>query len=366
MLNDQTLRMVVTPHLGGDVLRVHLSNRFGSTPLTFGHVTIGRDGPSGVVDIRPVTFDSNETVVAQPGVDVTSDPVRFAFAAFTPLAVSMFLPDQEGPPTKHWNANATSRYSSPGSGDLSGNPSDSDFPDMTESWFYLDEIDVEAPLRIHCIVAFGDSITDGFVASNSQSIPVSLKVADKNGRYPDDLQRRLTTSHIPISVVNAGIGENQVLTDSVVGLGGPSALHRFRTDALDLPGCTGVLFVEGINDLGLSDRTASQLVNGYEEIINMGHAAGKKVWLGTLPPASNATVDGTRQAPHSEMYRRQINAWIRSQHLANGVVDFDRALRDPSNPAVMNPAYVGPDNLHPNLLGYHVMAEAVPLSMLQG
>ncbi len=363
MLDDQTLRMVVTPHLGGDALRVHLSNRFGSTPLNFGHVTIGRDTVNGVVDITPVTFDGNERVVAQPGVDVTSDPVRFVFSAFAPLAVSMFLPDQEGSPTKHWNANATSRYALPGSGDLSSKASNSDFPHVTESWFYIDEIDVEAPLATHCIVVFGDSITVGFVASGPQSIPVSLKVADKNGRYPDDLQRRLNTSHIPISVVNAGIGENEVLTDSVVGFGGPSALHRFRRDALDLPGCTGVLFMEGINDLGLADKTASQLIGGYKEIIDMAHAARKKIWLGTLLPDSNATVDVT---PHSEMYREQVNAWIRSQHLADGVVDFDRDLRDPFHPAVMNPAYVGPDNLHPNLLGYKVMAHALPLSMLQG
>jgi len=365
-LDDQTMRMVVTPHLGGQTLRVHLSNRFGSTAVTFGHVTIGRNTSSGAVGITPVRFDGHETVVAGPGVDVTSDPVRFAFAAFTPLAVSLFLPDQQGSPTKHWNANATSHYSLAHSGDLSATVSNSDFPNVTEAWFYIDGIDVEASPTTHCVVAFGDSITDGFVASNPRSIPVSLQVADKNGRYPDDLQRRLDASHLPISVVNAGIGENQVLTDSAVGLGGPSALDRFRIDALDVPGCTGVLFMEGINDLGLSQRTASQLINGYKELINMAHADRKKIFLGTLPPASNATVDGTRQAPHSEMYREQVNAWIRSQRLANGVVDFDRALRNPSNPTVMNPAYVGPDKLHPNLLGYQVMADAVPLSMLQG
>jgi lysophospholipase L1-like esterase len=354
--------MVVTPHLGGDSIRLHLSNRFGTTLLTFGHVTIGRYGASGVDNVEPVTFGGDESAVAQPGTDTISDPVRLRFAAFTPLAVSIFLPDREGSPTKHWNANATSWYSSPDSGDLSTSRRNSDFPHETASWFYVDEIDVQAPLTVHCIVAFGDSITDGFVASGPHSIPVSAKVANRNGRYPDDLQRRLDASSIPISVVNAGIGENQVLTDSPI-LGGPSALHRFRRDAMDLPGCTGVLFMEGINDLGLGNKSASELISGYEQIINMAHADGKKIWLGTLLPASNATVDVTE---HSEMYREQANAWIRSQHLANGVIDFDRAVRDPSNPTVMTPALVGPDNLHPNLLGYRAMADAVPLSTIQG
>jgi lysophospholipase L1-like esterase len=360
-LDDQTARMVVTPHLAGRVLRVHLSNRFGSAPLTFGHVTVGRATAHGVEDLTPVTFGGSESVVAQPGADVTSDPVRFSFAAFTPLAVSIFVPHDAGPPTKHWNANATSRYAPAGSGDRSDDTGDTAFSDRTAAWFYVDEVDVRAPRSVHCVVAFGDSITDGFVGSSTHSIPVSPAVADRNGRYPDDLQRRLDASHMRVSVVNAGIGENMVLRDSVVGFGGPSALHRFRTDALELPGCNGVLVQEGINDLGLAGATAPQLIRGYQGLIAMAHAAGKKVWLGTLLPAANATVDVT---PHSGGYLQRVNRWIRSQHLADGVVDFNRAIRDPSNPEVMTPAYAGPDNLHPDLAGYRVMARAVPLSML--
>ena len=86
---------------------------------------------------------------------------------------------------------------------------------------------------------------------------------------------------------------------------------------------------------------------------------------GTLLPASNAFFDGTITAPKSELYREQVNDWIRSQHLADGVVDFDAALRDPSDPSVLNPAYAGPDHLHPDLAGYQVMANTVSLSMLE-
>ncbi|HET9731192.1 MAG TPA: GDSL-type esterase/lipase family protein [Acidimicrobiales bacterium] len=365
---DQTARMVVTPHLGGSVLRVHLSNRFGSAPVTFGRVTVGTATADGVADLTGVTFASHETVTVPAGADVVSDAVRMPFAAFEPLAVSVYLPGQQGAPTKHWNANATSYYSPPGTGDLSTVATDTGFTTPTEAWFYLDGIDVEAAAPTRTIVAFGDSITDGFVASNPASIPVSLQVADKNGRYPDDLQRRIDAAGVPLSVVNAGVSDNKVLSDggSQQPMAGPSALHRFGRDALDVPGVSGVLFMEGINDLGGpgSTVTASQLISGYEQIIAMAHTAGKKIWLGTIPPASNAVFDGTLLAPASEANREQVNAWIRSQHLADGVVDFDRALRDPANPTVMNPAYAGPDHLHPNLLGYEVMADTVPLSML--
>ena len=90
----------------------------------------------------------------------------------------------------------------------------------------------------------------------------------------------------------------------------------------------------------------------------------KKIWIGTLLPASDAVVNGIQLAPRSETDRQQINTWIRSQTLADGIVDFDAALRDPADPAVLQDVYASPDRLHPNPAGYRAMAETVPLSML--
>ena len=98
----------------------------------------------------------------------------------------------------------------------------------------------------------------------------------------------------------------------------------------------------------------------------MAHAQGVKIWIGTLLPASNAIIDGPASSPLSEIYREQVNAWIRGQHLADGVIDFDAALREhPNNPTVLNPLYASVDHLHPNLLGYEEMAATVSLSMLE-
>jgi lysophospholipase L1-like esterase len=367
LLADQTLRMIITPHLGGSTLRIHLSNRFGQAPAQFGHVTIGLSGDGTDSNTVPVTFGGSQTVSIPAGMDAVSDPVNLTFSAFAPLAVSMFVPGFQALPTKHWDANATSFYSPPGSGDLTGSPTDTDFPGRTEAWLYVDGLDVEAPTGTGSIVAFGDSITDGFVAANAFSVPASQSIMNQNGRYPDDLQRRLIDAGIPLSVVNAGIAGNRVVTDGEPGPTGLSAVQRFQQDALDVPGVKGVLFTEGINDLGLAPGTTTpaQLITGYELIIAIAHAAGVKIWIGTLSPASNAIFDGTLTAPLSEVDRELVNAWIRGQHLADGVVDFDAALRDPSNPAILNPAYSGPDHLHPNLAGYQVMADAVSLAMLQ-
>lgn len=366
VLADQTLRMIITPHLGGSVLRIHLSNRFGRAAARFAEVTVGIDQNGAVTDIVPVTFGGSAEAVIPAGQDLVSDRASLTFAAFTPLAVSMFVPGVQGPPTKHWNANATSFYSPPASGNLSESGSNAPFHLHTYAWWYVDGLDVETPASTGCIVAFGDSITDGFVAATPLSEPVSLAIADKNGRYPDDLQRRIIAAGLPLSVANEGIGSNRLVTDGEPLFLGLSGLQRFTEDALAVPGVRGVLLTEGINDLGLPPQTTTpgDLIAGYEKAIAMAHAQGVKIWLGTLSPASNAVFDGVLTAPRSESYRLQVNEWIRTQHLADGIVDFDAALRDPSDPAVLNSAYSGPDHLHPNLLGYQVMADTVSLPML--
>lgn len=365
LLANQSLRMVVTSHLGGSSLRIHLSNRFGSAPVTFRRVTVGKQTSGAAVGVMsPVLFGGAASVTIPAGADVVSDPVAFAFAAFDPLAVSMFVPGSQTAPTKHWNANATSYYSLPLSGDHTSDNAGSTYVGRTGSWLYVDGVDVLASAPTRSVVAFGDSITDGFVSSTPLSIPADGSVANKNARYPDDLQRRLDSAGIPISIVNAGIGGNQLLTDGEPLQTGLSGLQRFDADALAKAGVGGVLLLEGINDLGLSSRTPEEIIAGYTQLINKAHAAGVRIWLGTITPAANSIVDGTGTAPESEQYRQQINTWIRGQHLADGVVDFDAALRDPAEPSTLLPAYASVDNLHPDLAGYQAMANAVDLGML--
>lgn len=363
MLESQTLRDVITPHLGGSQLRIHLSNRFSGSPTTFGRVTIGVQASGAQVSSTTnVTFGGSTLVTAPAGADVVSDPVALSFSAFTPLAVSIYMPGTQGSITKHWNANATSYYTWPFSGDVSTQTSGSSFAGKTESWLYLDGVDVTASSPTRAIVTLGDSITDGFMAGSIISLPASTIPDDVNGRYPDDLQHRLSSAGIPISVINAGISSNEILSSSSTT--GPSGLSRLQSDALSQSGASGVLLLEGINDLGLAGATPATLEAGYTQVINQVHAAGMKVWLGTILPAAHSLADGVLVAPKSDTYRQAINAWIRTQTLADGVVDFDAALRNPADPSELAPQYASVDNLHPNLAGYQAMADTVSLSML--
>lgn len=368
-VGQQSYRMIITPHLSGSVVRVRLTNRFGLRPLVVRHVTVAEQRVgSGTSPPARVTFGGSRSIKVPVGRSVASDPIHFAVRAFEPCAVSLFVSSIGAGTTQHWNANATSYYSLPLSGDATANTSGAPFVGTTQSWFYVDGLDVEAPAAVHGIVAFGDSITDGWVGENALSVPVDRSVANKNGRYPDYLQRRLIKARLPLSVVNAGISGNRILQPGLLPSMGPSGLSRFQADVLDQPGVVGVIILEGINDLGLPPKqaTAAQVIAGLTQLVEDAHHAGIKAWLGTLTPASDAILDGDLTAPDSEASRQQINQWIRKQSIANGVIDFDAAVRDPANPAIMQARLSSPDRLHPNLAGYRAMADAVPLALFKG
>lgn len=179
--------------------------------------------------------------------------------------------------------------------------------------------------------------------------------------WPDDLERRLLAAHRPLSVVNAGIGGNRILLNGARGGGapqyGPSGLSRLKADTIGLPGVTDAIVLEGTNDLGIApEASATQVIRGLREMVNRLHAAGLRVLLGTITPS---TGHGSPSA------RRQINAWIRTSHLADGVIDFDAAVRDPSNPSRIRPAYDAGDHLHFNPAGYQAMANAIPVRQLR-
>ena len=68
--------------------------------------------------------------------------------------------------------------------------------------------------------------------------------------------------------------------------------------------------------------------------------------------------------PENEIERQAINEWIRTTDLHDGYVDFDAALRDPSDPERLFPPYDSGDFLHPSDAGYAVMAAAAERALL--
>lgn len=370
-LADQTLRMIIAPHLGGQTLRVQLTNRFGPTPVTLGPVTVGiRSAGASLApgSERAVTFAGGHATVTIPsGATAVSDSVELSFQPFQDLVVSVFVPGQVKYPDEHLITRQTSYVSPRDSGDHAADAGGSAFTEKTtglfsSGWYFLDGLDVRAPGRTGAVVAFGDSITDGEQAERRPARE-QLATIDTNGRYPDDLARRLLAATVPLSVLNAGISGNELL-HSGLPVVGPSGLSRFGFDALAQAGVTDVIVLEGINDIARTPpATASQLIVAYEQLITQAHRAGVAIQLGTLTPTGGAASVAYADAAAASV-REQVNEWIRTQRYSDGIVDFDAAVRDPHDPSQITPAYNGGDDVHFNLAGYRAMAAAVDLSHL--
>ena len=368
VFNDQTLRMILTPHLAGSTLRVHLSNRFGSEPVTFDRVTIAgrRSGASLITgSSRPLAFAGQAGVTVPPGAERVSDPLPFTVVPFADLAVSLYFSGATGNATEHLTARQTSYWTGASAGDHTADADGAAFTYTTTSWFFVDAIDVMAPAGVGAVVAFGDSITDGFQGQDGDPNAENPEGLDANARYPDALQRRLLAAGRTLSVLNAGISGNRILISKFPYFG-PSGLSRLEADVISQAGVTDAIVLEGINDLAQERpfASAADVISGLQQIVGRLHAAGLNVVLGTLTPAGGAT--GVYGFPQTNDARETINEWIRTSRVADAVVDFDAAVRDPQDPRRINPAYDGSDHLHFNPAGYQAMANAVDLTTLKG
>jgi lysophospholipase L1-like esterase len=351
--NNQTLRLIVQPTLGGDRLRIVLSNAFGTAPLVVGAAYVAvRDKESAIVanSARPLRFSGSAAATIPAGAVIISDPVDLTFAAHSDLAVDVYVPGDTvasgSPLTMHTGALQTSYVS--GSGNYTGVQT---FPvaTTTASWFLLARVEVAAPPATGVIVTIGDSITDG-----TRSTP------NTNKRWPNLFAKRLAQATGPrLAVVNAGIAGNRVLVDGA----GPNILARFDRDVLAQTGVTHIIVLEGINDIGQGRSnplpSAEDLIAGHRQLIMRAHARGLKIYGATLTPFEGAAY----WTPEGEAKRAALNEWIRTSREYDGVIDFDLATRDPQQPTKFQSQYNSGDNLHPSDAGYQAMANAIDLSL---
>jgi lysophospholipase L1-like esterase len=357
-LTDATVRQVVRVSLGGERIRIRLSNRFGTRPLRIDAVQAARSADPATARIaagsgRAVTFAGQDSVTLAPGADAISDPVDLTVPPLSHLAISFYLPQPPSPRTSHPGSRTTTFL-------VHGNRSAAaDLPGARTigHWCQLAGVDVIAGPRAAAIVAFGDSITDGFgIRPNSDR------------RWPDILAARLqadpATRHL--AILNQGISGNRVLSEGF----GPSALARFEREMIGQPGVKFVIVLEGINDLGMlgtatpAARRAlvANLIAAYTRMIARARARGIKVIGATLLPYGGSEY---RPGAASEADRQALNAWIRAPGHFDAVLDFDAVTRDPAVPTRMRRAYDSGDGLHPSAAGYRAMAEAVPLALFR-
>ena len=362
MFDNQTIREIVHTSLASDTVRVRLSNAYGKQAVEIGaaHIALHDKGSSiAAGSDHALTFSGRPSVSIAPNGQALSDPVKLSVPAGD-LVISVFLPHAAAGAGIHYGAQQTNYV---GSGNLTGAAGMSE-PATIPSWVFLTGVDALAPETASTLVAFGDSITDG-----------ARSTVDANHRWPDILAERLRARRAgkPIGVLDAGIGGNRVLFDPVGNVRfGVNALARFDRDVLAQPGVKYVIVLEGINDLGhpgssapLSETpSAEDIIAGLKQMIERAHEHGLKIFGATLTPFEGTTFQGYF-TPEKEVKRKAVNQWIRTSNAFDGVIDFEKAVRDPQHPDRMLPVNDGGDHLHPGDAGYKAMAEAIDLSLFK-
>jgi lysophospholipase L1-like esterase len=360
--SNRTIRQIVHLSIGGDKVRVRLSNEFGTKPVLIGAASVAMAGKSSDVvsaSLRALTFGGAKSVIIQPGAPAVSDPVELNVAPLSDVAVSLYLPAATELGTVHATGLQTAYVST--TGDFTAS---SEFPvvDRFVNRFFLTGVMVEPSSSVRAIVTFGDSITDG-----------TASTVNGNARWPDVLARRLKEAGAAVAVLNQGIAGNRVLSDGA----GVSALARFERDVLGQPGVSHVVIFVGINDFGFPGtaiepngivRTADEIIAGYKQLIERAHLRAIRVIGSPLTPFENALAGGPNQGyftPEKEAKRLAVNNWIRTSGAFDGLIDFDRVVADPAHPSAIAGAYDSGDHLHPNDAGYKAMGESVDLKLFQ-
>ncbi len=351
-IKGRTIRQVVRVSIGGNRVRVRLSNAYGAGPLVIGaaHVALHALGATiAPGSDRILTFNGSPTTKIPPGALVVSDPVYLRISDLGDLAVSLYVAGNQAMATEHLVGLQTTYISA--AGDFSGANS---LPTATttQSLHFLTGVEVEAANSTWAIVALGDSITDGYKST-----------AEANKRWPNRLAARLAEQKggSKVAVLNAGITGNRLLHDE----NGSNALARLDRDVLVQSGARYLIVLLGINDIGFPGAvTADEIIAAHRQIIDRGHAMGLKVYGGTLTPFQ-AYLPALYYTDVGEEQRQAVNKWIRTSKVYDAVIDFDKAIRDPSNPARILPAYDSGDNLHPNDAGYKAMADTISLSLFK-
>ncbi|MGW9403054.1 GDSL-type esterase/lipase family protein [Arthrobacter sp. NPDC055585] len=343
---DATLRQTAHLSVGGDSLRIRISNDFGTTPLVIGAATVSPGSADEDPDpdrLREVTFDGAASVTIPAGAEWVSDPVQLSVEGNSDLTVSMYLPGPTGPASVHTLGMATSYRAE---GNATASPADS-YEALDTSRYFLEGVDT-ATKALGSVVFFGDSITDGYASTVDANLRYPDQVADRLMRRPEARQ---------CGVLNSGISGNRVLEDA--GTAGISALSRFEDDVIDQTGVRTVVLLEGINDIGRTGGALDpdSLIAVYRQFIERAHDHGIRVAGATLTPYGGAGY----YTDEGEQDRQAVNFWIRTSGEFDAVIDFDAAVRDSRDRSRLQARFDPGDHLHPNDAGYAAMASAVNL-----
>jgi lysophospholipase L1-like esterase len=371
-LNNQSVRMIVHGSVGGSKVRVRLTNLHGEKSVEVGKATVAKPNTATpeLSDIDPattkqLTFGGSTSFTMQKGAELLSDPVDLRVGDDQDLVVSVFFPTPTGLTTFH---STTRQNNFVGVGDLAGDASGAGYTTVrTCCWFFLSGVDVLREDAAGSFIVFGDSIADG-----------SGNTFNGNTRWPDQLfdrlQRKVRKDDLPgvLNVSRAGARLNHEAAEP--GDGGfpgfpelgDNAFSRLNEDIFSETGAHAVIMDLGVNDIWMNGDSPESIIASLRQLNQQISERGYTVVVGTIGPF-NGLNGGTALVwtPEKEATRNAVNNYLRTHSREfDGVVDFDKVLRDPADPTKVKPEFDSGDHIHPNDAGAKAMAEAVPLNLI--
>ena len=344
-MTNRSVRQVVKVSIGGDVIRLKLSNIYSMQPVEIRSIYIAHAKDSFSIDAKSAQyfkFGNSYKTVIPAGKQIVSDALKFNLRNLERVAITINYTSAPEVPTVHMGSRTTS-YIMKG---VTNAHSNFEKAFRENHWYNISGIDVYTMSNnMSAIAIMGNSITDGKCSTDNAQ-----------NRWPDVMSEMLQLKHKITNqgVLNLGIGNNRV---TVPGGFGALAKERFDRDILMQSGVKKVIIFEGINDIGAaksgnSETVARQIIESIQGMVRKAKAQKKKVYLGTITPFKGAGY----YSHFPEAARLYVNDWIRSQaKKADGILDFAKLLQDPNDDRRMKREYASGDWLHPNPNGYKVM-----------
>mgnify|MGYP003056330214 FL=1 len=344
-MTNRSVRQVVKVSIGGNVIRLKLSNIYSMQPVEIRSIYIAHAKDSFAIDAKTAQyfkFGNSYKTVIPAGKQIVSDALKFNLRNLERVAITINYTSAPEVPTVHMGSRTTS-YIMKGVTNAHSNFAKAF---RENHWYNISGIDVYTMSNnMSAIAIIGNSITDGKCSTDNAQ-----------NRWPDVMSEMLQLKHKITNqgVLNLGIGNNRV---TVPGGFGALAKERFDRDILMQNGVKKVIIFEGVNDIGAarsgnSETVARQIIESIQGMVKKAKARKMKVYLGTITPFKGA---GYYTHFH-EAARLYVNDWIRSQAKnVDGILDFAKLLQDPNDDRRMKREYASNDWLHPNPTGYKAM-----------
>ena len=344
-MTNRSVRQVVKVSIGGDVIRLKLSNIYSMQPVEIRSIYIAHAKDSSDIDAKTAQyfkFGNSYKAVIPAGKQIVSNALKFKLRNLERVAITINYTSAPEIPTVHMGSRTTS-YIMKGVTNAHSNFAKAF---RENHWYNISGIDVYTMSNnMSAIAIIGNSITDGKCSTDNAQ-----------NRWPDVMSEMLQLKHKITNqgVLNLGIGNNRI---TVPGGFGALAKERFDRDILMQSGVKKVVIFEGVNDIGAarsgsSETVARQIIESIQGMVKKAKARKMKVYLGTITPFKGA---GYYTHFH-EAARLYVNDWIRSQAKnVDGILDFAKLLQDPNDDRRMKREYASNDWLHPNPTGYKAM-----------